>query len=111
MWSNFPSVGAEHRARLVNEILAPAIVGRAVTEPSEIFEAVTQGTSVLALQSGGAVWDDVTSRYVADLTPKLDSVSIDHATLPKYLRIWGFSLVAFCSVTCWATLSLIMFWA
>jgi L-alanine-DL-glutamate epimerase-like enolase superfamily enzyme len=54
VWSNFPSVGAEHRARLVNEILAPAIVGRAIREPSEIFEAVTQGTSVLALQSGEA---------------------------------------------------------
>ncbi len=54
VWSNFPSVGAEHRARLVNEILAPAIVGRAISEPSEIFEAVTQGTSVLALQSGEA---------------------------------------------------------
>src|ERR1700743_1045418 len=54
VWSNFPSVGAEHRARLVNEILAPAVVGRAVSEPSEIFEAVTHGTSVLALQSGEA---------------------------------------------------------
>jgi tight adherence protein B len=49
---------------------------------------------LLALKSGGAVWDDVTSRYVADITPKLDSLSIDHATLPKYLRIWGISLVA-----------------
>jgi tight adherence protein B len=49
---------------------------------------------LLAIQSGGAVWDDVTARYVADITPKLDSLSIDHATLPKYLRIWGISLVA-----------------
>ena len=24
VWSNFPSTGAEHRARLVNEVLAPA---------------------------------------------------------------------------------------
>ncbi|HEX3601351.1 MAG TPA: type II secretion system F family protein [Lacipirellulaceae bacterium] len=48
---------------------------------------------LLAIQSGGAVWDDVTARYVADITPKLDSLSIDHATLPKYLRIWGISLV------------------
>jgi len=54
LWSNFPSVGAEHRARLVNEILAPAIVGRTISEPSEIFESVTQGTSVLALQCGEA---------------------------------------------------------
>jgi L-alanine-DL-glutamate epimerase-like enolase superfamily enzyme len=52
VWANFPSTGAEHRARLVNEVLAPAICGRAVSEPSEIFDAATQGTSVLALQSG-----------------------------------------------------------
>ena len=49
---------------------------------------------LLALKSGGAVWDDVTARYVADITPKLDSLSLDHAKLPKYLRIWGISLVA-----------------
>jgi D-galactarolactone cycloisomerase len=52
VWANFPSTGAEHRTRLVNEILAPAICGRTVSEPPEIFNAVTLGTSVLALQSG-----------------------------------------------------------
>ncbi|MGN6113924.1 MAG: mandelate racemase/muconate lactonizing enzyme family protein [Nitrobacter sp.] len=51
-WSNFPSSGAEHRARLINEVLAPAIVETAFAEPSEVFEKLTQGTSVLALQSG-----------------------------------------------------------
>jgi tight adherence protein B len=49
---------------------------------------------LLALQSGPAVWDEVTARYVADITPKLDSLSLDHDKLPKYLRIWGISLVA-----------------
>src|SRR6185312_9007394 len=38
--------------RLINEVLAPAIVEAALAEPSEVFESVTQGTSVLALQSG-----------------------------------------------------------
>jgi D-galactarolactone cycloisomerase len=52
VWSNFPSSGAEHRARLVNEVLAPAICGGTAAEPSDIFERLTQGTSVLALQSG-----------------------------------------------------------
>jgi D-galactarolactone cycloisomerase len=52
VWSNFPSTGAEHRARLVNEILAPALSGVAVGEPSEIFEKLTHGTAVLALQCG-----------------------------------------------------------
>ncbi len=51
-WANFPSVGAEHRARLVNEVLAPAITGFAASHPLDVFEALTQATSVLALQSG-----------------------------------------------------------
>ncbi|HKO72059.1 MAG TPA: mandelate racemase/muconate lactonizing enzyme family protein [Bradyrhizobium sp.] len=51
-WANFPSNGAEHRAGLVNEVLAPAITGFVASEPSDLFEALTQGTSVLALQSG-----------------------------------------------------------
>jgi D-galactarolactone cycloisomerase len=52
VWANFPSTGAEHRARLVNEILAPAISGFAAKHPADVFEALTQATSVLALQSG-----------------------------------------------------------
>jgi D-galactarolactone cycloisomerase len=53
-WCNFPSTGAEHRARLINEILAPAAIGLIASEPSQIFDKLTQGTSVLALQSGEA---------------------------------------------------------
>src|SRR3954452_19401709 len=52
VWCNFPSVGAEHRARLINDMLAPMLVGRAVTDPSEVFESLEAATSVLALQSG-----------------------------------------------------------
>lgn len=54
VWCNFPAPGAEHRVRLVNELLAPGLAGFAATEPSEIFKRLTQGTSVLALQSGEA---------------------------------------------------------
>ena len=52
VWCNFPSSGAEHRARLINEMLAPMLIGRAVTHPSEVFEYLDAATSVLALQSG-----------------------------------------------------------
>jgi D-galactarolactone cycloisomerase len=52
VWANFPSTGAEHRARLVNEVLAPALSGFVVSAPSDVFETLTQATSVLALQSG-----------------------------------------------------------
>lgn len=53
-WCNFPSSGAEHRARMINEILAPAAIGLAASEPGEIFAQLTEGTAVLALQSGEA---------------------------------------------------------
>ena len=52
VWSNFPSPGAEHRTRLVNEVLAPAIAGMTASDPAAVFEKLTAGTSVLALQSG-----------------------------------------------------------
>jgi D-galactarolactone cycloisomerase len=52
VWCNFPATGAEHRTRLVNEVLAPALVGRSMAEPGEVFNLLSDGTSVLALQSG-----------------------------------------------------------
>src|SRR4051812_5258253 len=52
VWANFPSTGAEHRARLVNEILAPMVSVFTATHPVDVFEALTHATSVLALQSG-----------------------------------------------------------
>jgi L-alanine-DL-glutamate epimerase-like enolase superfamily enzyme len=52
VWCNFPSVGAEHRTRLINDMLAPMLAGRAVMYPSEVFEHLSAATSVLALQSG-----------------------------------------------------------
>lgn len=51
-WSNFPAPGAEHRARLVNEVLAPGLVGREFEDPARAFEAMSKGTEVLALQCG-----------------------------------------------------------
>jgi D-galactarolactone cycloisomerase len=54
VWCNFPSVGAEHRTRLINGMLAPMLIGRTAAHPSELFDGVTAATSVLALQSGEA---------------------------------------------------------
>lgn len=59
-----------------------------------LFSSVVVFTAVfLAYRSAGHVWDSVTRRYVADITPMLDSLSIDQSKLPGYLRIWGLSLV------------------
>jgi tight adherence protein B len=60
-----------------------------------LFSSILVFTAVyLAIGSAGSVWDSVTRRYVADITPMLDSLSLDRSRLPGYLRIWGISLVA-----------------
>lgn len=51
-WCNFPSCGAEHRARLIESVLAPLVVGRAFASPAAAYAEMTQKTAVLALQSG-----------------------------------------------------------
>lgn len=52
VWCNFPTVGAEHRARLVESVLAPLIEGVSVSSPADGFRRLTEKTAVLALQSG-----------------------------------------------------------
>jgi L-alanine-DL-glutamate epimerase-like enolase superfamily enzyme len=52
VWANFPSPGAEHRTRIVNDILAPLVEGGAAGSPQDVFERLTQRTAVLALQCG-----------------------------------------------------------
>lgn len=52
VWCNFPSCGAEHRARLVETVLTPLLVASAWASPREAFAKLTEATAVLAIQSG-----------------------------------------------------------
>ncbi len=52
VWCNFPAIGAEHRARVVDHVLAPLIVGRAFEKSLDAFAFLTERTAVLALQAG-----------------------------------------------------------
>ncbi|GAB1578866.1 mandelate racemase/muconate lactonizing enzyme family protein [Bordetella petrii] len=52
VWCNFPACGAEHRARLVDSVLRPLLVGRAYAAPAEAYAHLSAATAVLALQAG-----------------------------------------------------------
>lgn len=54
VWCNHPSVGAEHRARLVTGVLAELCLGRDFASPREVFRHLTRATRILALQAGEA---------------------------------------------------------
>lgn len=51
-WANFPTVGAEHRARLVETVLKPQLINSIFRHPSEGFSRLAQKTKVLAVQTG-----------------------------------------------------------
>lgn len=52
IWCNFPSCGAEHRARLLETVMGPLLTSRDFTGPAQAFEWLTGKTAVLAIQSG-----------------------------------------------------------
>ena len=52
VWCNFPAVGAEHRARLVESVLSPLLLGKDWPDARGAFAHLSQSTAVLAIQSG-----------------------------------------------------------
>lgn len=52
IWCNFPSCGAEHRARLLETVMGPLLTSRDFTGPAQAFDWLTGKTAVLAIQSG-----------------------------------------------------------
>jgi D-galactarolactone cycloisomerase len=52
VWANFPTVGAEHRARLVDTVLKPLLVNTTINHPAVAFSRLTHETRVLSVQTG-----------------------------------------------------------
>lgn len=52
IWCNFPACGAEHRARLLETVLAPLLLGQAFSGPVQAWQQATRKTRILALQTG-----------------------------------------------------------
>lgn len=53
-WCNFPACGAEHRARLLAEVVLPAALGRPLPAPWALHAQLEARLRVLALQTGEA---------------------------------------------------------
>ena len=54
VWCNFPAFGPEHRARIIDQLLAPKLMDRTLADPAEAFAILTAHTRIIALQSGEA---------------------------------------------------------
>ena len=52
IWCNFPTVGAEHRARMAIAYCKPLVTAQAWVHPRDCFEELTRRFEVLAIQTG-----------------------------------------------------------
>jgi L-alanine-DL-glutamate epimerase-like enolase superfamily enzyme len=52
IWCNFPSDGAEHRARLFDSIVAPILLEKIWASPAEAFQDLTKRLHILGIQCG-----------------------------------------------------------
>jgi D-galactarolactone cycloisomerase len=52
IWCNWPACGAEHRARLLVSDIAPRILGRPLSSPSDVWRELASATEILVLQTG-----------------------------------------------------------
>ena len=52
VWCNFPAVGAEHRARLIESVFKPLLTGKLFDGAAKAFDLLTKKTWVLGLQTG-----------------------------------------------------------
>jgi len=52
VFCNIPPCGAEHRARLIDAVLAPLVIGKRISTPPEIYQSLTRETEIIAIKSG-----------------------------------------------------------
>ena len=85
-WCNFPSCGAEHRARLIETVLAPLLLGRAFASPEAAFAEMSAKTAVLAIQSGepGPI-----AQAIAGVDVALHDLAARRLGLPLWRRLAG----------------------
>ncbi|MBE0626650.1 MAG: mandelate racemase/muconate lactonizing enzyme family protein [Burkholderiales bacterium] len=93
VWCNFPSMGAEHRAHLLDSLVAPILREQVWADPPAAFRELSRRLHVLAIQSGElgpmaqivagvdvALWDLAARRAAQPLWQMLDGAP----TIPVY---------------------------
>ena len=51
VWCNFPLTGAEHRARLIDNVFFPLLDNKKIETPNSIFEYLVKSTEILSVQA------------------------------------------------------------
>jgi len=86
VWCNYPPGGAAHRARLLNEVVTPLIIGRSFTDPAAAFDYLEQATRVPAIQCGEP---GPFAQVVAGLDIALWDLAARRAGIPLWRQLGG----------------------
>lgn len=86
VWCNFPDVGAEHRARLVDSVFAPLLLNRNFADEVEAFASLTDSTAVLAIQS--AEFGPI-AQCIAGIDTAMHDLVARREEMPVWRRLGG----------------------
>ncbi|MZR31639.1 mandelate racemase/muconate lactonizing enzyme family protein [Sneathiella litorea] len=86
IWCNFPNVGAEHRARLVDDVFGPILKREAFDDTDTAFNHLTGATRILAIQTGEA---GPIAQCIAGLDIALHDLAAKKDGLPIWKRLGG----------------------
>ncbi len=86
IWCNFPACGAEHRAKLLETVVAPLLLQREWADPAQAYLAATRQTAVLAIQSGEP---GPLAQVIAGVDLALWDLCARRAGLPLYKVLGG----------------------
>jgi D-galactarolactone cycloisomerase len=86
IWCNFPSCGAEHRARLLQSVFEPWVTRTEWTSPAEAFAELTARSHLLALQAGepGPI-----AQVIAGIDTALWDLAARQAGMPLWRLLGG----------------------
>ena len=86
IWCNFPNVGAEHRARLVEQVFAPILMSQSFENAASAFDHLTEVTWILGLQTGE---QGPLAQCIAGLEIALSDIEGKQKNLPLWKMFGG----------------------
>ncbi len=86
IWCNFPSSSAEHRALMLDQIVAPRLIGRDVSDPAALWAETDAALRVLRIQSGD---EGALSAAAAGLDLALHDLRARRLGLPLWRALGG----------------------